>query len=183
MRILSTVIKWTDSGLRIEADPRHVEILIKEMGLEEANSVKTPGVKDRERDENNEQPLDRAEASLYRSCVARANCLAQYRADIAYAVKEACRGMANPKANSWENIKRVVRYLKGEPRVVYEYNWQNHEDISVYVDTDWAGCFKTRKSTSGGVIMRGGHVLKHWSSTQQTVALSSGEAEVKGIVK
>ena len=31
--------------------------------------------------------------------------------------------------------------------------------------------------------MRGGHVLKHWSSTQQNVALSIGEAELKGIVK
>ena len=31
--------------------------------------------------------------------------------------------------------------------------------------------------------MRGGHLLKHWSSTHQTVALSSGEAELKGIVK
>ena len=31
--------------------------------------------------------------------------------------------------------------------------------------------------------MRGGHLLKHWSSTQQIVALSSGEAELKGIVK
>ena len=31
--------------------------------------------------------------------------------------------------------------------------------------------------------MRGGHLLKHWSSTQQTVALSSGEAELKGTVK
>ena len=31
--------------------------------------------------------------------------------------------------------------------------------------------------------MRGGHLLKHWSSTQQTFALSSGEAELKGIVK
>ena len=31
--------------------------------------------------------------------------------------------------------------------------------------------------------MKGGHLLKHWSSTQQTVALSSGEAELKGIVK
>ena len=153
------------------------------MGLGEANAVKSPGEKDREQDENSEHPLDKAEASMYRSCVARANYLAQDRADIAYAVKEACRDMANPKASSWEKVKRVVRYLKGEPRVVYEYNWQNQEDISVYVDTDWAGCFKTRKSTSGGAIMRGGHLLKHWSSTQQTVALSSGEAELKGIVK
>ena len=87
--------------------------------------------------------------------------------------------MANPTASSWDNIRRVVRYLKGEPRVGYRYNWQGQEDLAVYVDTDWDGCFKTRKSTSGGAIMRGGHLLKRWNSTQQTVALSSGEAELK----
>ena len=53
----------------------------------------------------------------------------------------------------------------------------------MYVDTDWAGCFKSRKSTSGGAIVRGTHLLKHWSTTQQTIALSSCEAELKGIVK
>ena len=31
--------------------------------------------------------------------------------------------------------------------------------------------------------MRGGYLLKHWSSIQQTIALSSGETELKGIVK
>ena len=31
--------------------------------------------------------------------------------------------------------------------------------------------------------MRGGHLPKHWSSTQQTIALSSRKAELKGIVK
>ena len=86
------------------------------MGLGEANPVVTPGSKDREgRSEQADQPLDRAEASAYRSCVARANYLAQDRCDIAYAVKEACREMANPTTSSWEKVKRVVRYLKGEP--------------------------------------------------------------------
>ena len=59
---------------------------------------------------------------MYRSCVARANYLAQDRADIAYAVKEACRDMANPTASSWEKVKRVVIDLNGEPSVVFEYN-------------------------------------------------------------
>ena len=31
--------------------------------------------------------------------------------------------------------------------------------------------------------MRGKHLVKHWSSTQKTVTLSSGEAELAGIVK
>ena len=31
--------------------------------------------------------------------------------------------------------------------------------------------------------MRGGHCIRHWSSTQTTIALSSGEAELGGIAK
>ena len=39
------------------------------------------------------------------------------------------------------------------------------------------------KSTSGGAISIGPHVVKTWSSTQQTIALSSGEAELYAITK
>ena len=31
--------------------------------------------------------------------------------------------------------------------------------------------------------MRGAHLIKHWANTQKTIALSSGEAELGGIVK
>ena len=31
--------------------------------------------------------------------------------------------------------------------------------------------------------MRGSHLIQHWSTTESTVALSSGEAERKGIIK
>ena len=39
------------------------------------------------------------------------------------------------------------------------------------------------KSTSGGVVRWGGHVLKTWSSSQSTIALSSGEAELYALTK
>ena len=55
--------------------------------------------------------------------------------------------------------------------------------VDCYSDTDWAGCPKTRKSTSGGVILLGEHILKTYSSTQPTVSLSSGEAEFYGVVR
>ena len=45
------------------------------------------------------------------------------------------------------------------------------------------GARKTRKSTSGGVILLGSHILKTYSSTQPTISLSSGEAEFYGVVK
>ena len=38
-------------------------------------------------------------------------------------------------------------------------------------------------STSGGMNMNGGHCLKHCSTTQSTIALASGKAELHGISK
>ena len=42
---------------------------------------------------------------------------------------------------------------------------------------------KTRRSASGGVALYGADCVHHWSSTQSTVALSSGEAELNGIAR
>ena len=53
--------------------------------------------------------------------------------------------------------------------------------IRAYVDTDFAGCKATRRSTSGGVALYGSHTIKHWSTTQTTVCLSSAEDELRGI--
>ena len=66
---------------------------------------------------------------------------------------------------------------------MYEYPFQCADRVEVYSDTDWAGCIKTRKSTSGGCLMLGQHLLKSWSSTQAMVSLSSGEAEFYGVTK
>ena len=52
-----------------------------------------------------------------------------------------------------------------------------------YVDSDWAGCRKSRKSTSGGVIYLGGVAVRGWSSNQSVIALSSGEAEYYAALK
>ena len=69
-------------------------------------------------------------------------------------------------------------------RVVNKYAYQKYcKIIDVWSDTDHAGCMQTRKSTTGGVTMFGNHVIKHWSSTQTLIALSSGEAEYCGCVR
>ena len=91
--------------------------------------------------------------------------------------------MSTPTEQSWKALKRLGRYLCGAPCLVYTYRRQEISAIDVYVDTDWAGCVETRKSTSGGAVMLGKHTIKHWSSTQPSVALSSGEAEFYGVVR
>ena len=55
--------------------------------------------------------------------------------------------------------------------------------MEVWTDSDFAGNRKNRKSTSGGVLFHGKHLLKSWSTNQATIALSSGEAEYYAMVK
>ena len=67
---------------------------------------------------------------------------------------------------------------------VIQYKRQGRvKGINTQVDTDHAGCLRTRKSTSGGVLKLGSHVIRTWSHTQSVIALSSGEAEYYGMVK
>ena len=67
--------------------------------------------------------------------------------------------------------------------MIFHYRWQTVDHVDVYTDTDWAGGLRTRKSTSGSCAILGAHPIKTWSSTQSSVALSSGEAEFNGVVR
>ena len=89
--------------------------------------------------------------------------------------------MARPKADDWTHIKHLMRYLKGKRRAVQWFAWDDRgrsATLEGYSDSDWAGCQRTRKSTTGGCIRWNGHLLKSWSKTQSVVATSSGEAEL-----
>ena len=67
---------------------------------------------------------------------------------------------------------------------MHHYKWQKAVDkLSIFTDADWAGDKVTRKSTTGGCIMLGSHLLKAWSKTQTLVALSSGESELYATLK
>ena len=127
--------------------------------------------------------LNHLDATTYRAISARGNYLAQDRADTSFASKELCRDFGVPNHNSLLKLKRYGRYLLGRPRLVYRYDFAESPatTIDCFVDTDFAGCSVTRRSTSGGCMMVGGAMVKHWSKTQPTIALSSGEAELGGI--
>ena len=131
-----------------------------------------------------EAMLGKDESRIYRRAAARLNYMSLDRADLSYSAKEAARGMARPTAGDVIRLKRILRYLKGSPKIVNLFEWQEpQKKIMGYSDSDWAGCTKTRKSTSGGFLMMGKHMLAHWSSTQSVVALSSAEAELNALIK
>jgi hypothetical protein len=178
--VLNRTIRTTATGWEYEADQRHADILVREMNLEEANSVKTPGedAKPWWEDEDAEK-LKGKEETKFRAMAARCNYLALDRADIQYPTKEICRGMANPSKGDVRKLRRLVRYLVERRRVVFVFEFQKYvSDLKGYSDSDWAGCRRTAKSTSGGVIMNGKHCIKTWASTQKNITLSSGEAEL-----
>ena len=92
--------------------------------------------------------------------------------------------MASPCEHDWWALKKVAKYLVGRPRFVQLFRWQMMpSELTAYSDSDWAGDREIRKSTSGGMVMLGIHMIKSWSSTQQVIALSSGEAELYALIK
>ena len=60
---------------------------------------------------------------------------------------------------------------------------ENNTLLDIYTDSDWAGCKRTRRSTTGGCALFNGCLVKSWSTTQALIALSSGEAELYGVVR
>ena len=91
--------------------------------------------------------------------------------------------MSRPTDVAMGALKRLARYLRARPRMVFNFAFQSIEGLECYTDTDRAGCAHTRKSTSGGCLMLGQHLIKAWSATQASIALSSGEAEYCGVVR
>ena len=81
-------------------------------------------------------------------------------------------------------MKRLGRYLKGNPRLVQLFRWQDSPySLDGYTDSGWAGDKITRESTSGGIVFRGAHAVKSWSSNQTVIALSSADVELYALLK
>ena len=209
MRVLNRIIRvHPRRGLTIEPDPRHAEILIKELDADSGRRVTTPMAKENVKESveyvtndihektknrriegntnrtNDHDKLDDAQATKYRALVARANYLAVDRGDIAFCTKELARCMSAPSQHDWERLRRLARYLRHKSRCLLWYVYQDSaSEVICFTDSDWAGCRKTRRSTSGGCILWGSHPIKVWSRTQALVSLSSAEAELYAAIK
>ena len=109
--------------------------------------------------------------------------VAQDRVDIAEAVKRLTRHMKEPRSGHMQELKRLGRYLVKNRRCTLTYARQTSDaTLQVHVDSDWAGDLLGRKSTTGVIVRRGNHLLRHMSCLQTLVA-SSGEAEYHGLIR
>ena len=133
----------------------------------------------------NSEKLTSVESTLYRSLVMKLAYVAQDRVDVVEAVKCLTRHMKEPRSGHMQELKWLGRYLVKNRRCVLTYARQTSDaTLQVHVDSDWAGDLLGRKSTTGVIVRRGKHLLRHMSCLQTLVAsLSSGEAEYYALIR
>ena len=149
-------------------------------GLGDSHPVSTPLVK-RLSSADRGQPLSKSEHEIYRAIVGSLLYLACWtRPDISFAVSELSRFVSDPGVTHMQAAKRVLRYLNGTRDLKLTYSRPEEAKLNQlwgYVDSDWAGCVDSRKSTTGYVLMFNGAAVSWKSKRQNVVALSSAEAE------
>ena len=105
MKILNRIIRYTDEGIELEADLRHAELIITQLGLENAKELTCPSAEEVKRDDDDEE-LNSEYTTQYKSIVARANYLSTDRPDIQYAVKKLATSMSKPTNRNWQELNR-----------------------------------------------------------------------------
>ena len=105
------------------------------------------------------------------------------RPDIAVAVGILCRKTSSSSKRDWTAVKRVARYLKGTAHLKLKLQAINSPKLETYTDEDWAGDTTDRKSTSGKLLFFGDGPVSWTSKKQDTVAVSSTEAEYVSVAQ
>ena len=162
--------------------------LLEETSLSNCKPATTPGTSAlKTATAEQEQKLNNEEHSAFRRAVGKLQWMTYTRPDISYATKELARSLQEPTTADQQKLKHLLRYIKGTEhykqiiRPTIKVPESTVPDLNVYVDSDWAGCHVTRKSTAGFVITMLGATINYGSRTQATIALSSAEAELYAI--
>ncbi|GJR82935.1 putative ribonuclease H-like domain-containing protein [Tanacetum coccineum] len=83
----------------------------------------------------------------------------------------------NPKSSHLHGVKKIFRYLKGQPKLGLWYPKDSPFNLVAYTDSDYVGASLDRKSTTGGCQFLG-YKLISWQCKKQTVVANfTTEAE------
>ena len=160
---------------------KYVLDLLSEVGLLECKPVDTPIVQIHKLGiYPNQKPTDKGR---YQRLVGKLIYLSHTRPDIAYAVSVVSQFMHCPSEEHMEAVIRILRYLKSSPGKGLMFSKNDHVRVDGYTDADWARNISDRKSTSGYFTFIGGNLVTWKSKKQKVVALSSAEAEFRGMAK
>ena len=123
----------------------------------------------------------KADGRFFRSLVGGLNYLTHTRIDIAFPVSYVSRYMHSPTKQHLGAAKRILHYIAGTKNFGIWYTNVPDFKLTGFTDSDWAGCLDTRKSTSGNMFSLGSGAVTWSSKKQETLALSSSEAEYAAV--
>ncbi|KAL1549826.1 secreted RxLR effector protein 161-like protein [Salvia divinorum] len=122
-----------------------------------------------------------ADREKYQRLMGKLIYLSHTRPDITCAVSVVNQFMHKPQEDHMEAALRIIRYLKGTAGYGVLLEKKGYLEVSGYTDADWASNPVDRKSTGGYFTFVGGNLVTWRSKKQKVVALSSVEAEFRGI--
>ncbi len=156
---------------------RYLHHFLAEFHMSDCNSVTTPLASGISLVPDG-HALSAADTSKYRTMVGKLLFAANtVRPDLSFAASALSRFIKSPHSNHLAAVKHVLRYVKGTLNYGLEFKKQESFNLIGYCDSDWAGDKVDRKSITGYVFMLGSTAITWKSTKQQTVALSSTEAE------
>ncbi|GJV71397.1 hypothetical protein Tco_1491392, partial [Tanacetum coccineum] len=94
------------------------------------------------------------------------------RVDITFAVCVCARFQVTPKTSQLQAVKRIFRYLKGQPKLGLWYPRDSPFDLESFSDSDYDGASLDRKSTTGGCQFLGKRLIS-WQCKKQTIVANS----------
>ncbi|GJW06536.1 putative ribonuclease H-like domain-containing protein [Tanacetum coccineum] len=171
---LGLQVKQKEDGIFISQD-KYVTDILKKFGFQDVRTASTP--MDTEKPLLKDSDGDDVDVHLYRSMIGSLMYLTSSRPDIMFAVCACARFQVTPKVSHSHAVKRIFRYLKGQPKLGLWYPRNSPFDLVAYSDSDYAGASLDRKSTTGGCQFLGCRLISWQCKKQTVVATSSTEAE------
>ncbi|GJY27067.1 putative ribonuclease H-like domain-containing protein [Tanacetum coccineum] len=144
---LGLQVKQKEDGIFISQD-KYVTEILKKFGFIDVKTASTPMETQKPllKDEDGEE----VDVHLYRSMIGSLMYLTSLRPNIMFAVCACARCQVNPKVSHLHAVKRIFRYLKGQPKLGLWYPKDSPFDLVAYSNSDYARASLDRKSTIGG---------------------------------
>nr|GEU44898.1 uncharacterized mitochondrial protein AtMg00810-like [Tanacetum cinerariifolium] len=167
-------VKQSEEGIFISQD-KYVAEILKKFDFSSLKIASTP-IKTQKPLVKDEEAAD-VDVHLYRSMIGSLMYLTGSRLDIMFAVSACSRFQVTPKLSYLHAVRRIFRYLKGQPKLGLWYPRHSIFDLEAYSDSDYAGTNLDEKSTTGGCQFLGMRLISWQCKKQTIVATSTTEAE------
>ncbi|GKB26742.1 hypothetical protein Tco_0866143 [Tanacetum coccineum] len=171
---LGLQVQQRPDGIFISQD-KYVQEILKKFDLECVRTATTPYEAPKPKSKN--EPDSPVNVHLYRSMIGSLMYLTASRPDIMFAVSGCSRNQVTPTTSNLEAVKKIFKYLKGQPKLGLWYPRESPFVLEAYSDSDYAGANKDRKSTTGGCQFLGRRLIPWQCKKQTIVATSSTEVE------